>query len=259
MRISINGKFVQKIQLNGTEPEFNFGYGVFETIRTCHHIPFALSTHLQRLRRSAKNIGLKIQVTDATLKHWVEKHCQTKNEIRFKIIAVKNRIYILSIPLAIKPNLKKKGVAVNTYPITRFQPVVKGLSWVQEYRANQYALAHGYHDALLINHKKQIPEASCGNVFYIKKGIVYTSDKQILYGITRGVALRLLKNDTRVVFTMPTLNKLITADECFITSTISGIIPVVRIDEKTISTGKPGPITLQLLSKYEEYVETTCK
>jgi branched-chain amino acid aminotransferase len=43
-----------------------------------------------------------------------------------------------------------------------------------------------------------------------------------------------------------------TADEAFITSTTRELSPVVRIDDRVIGTGKPGPITLRLLQAYRK-------
>jgi branched-subunit amino acid aminotransferase/4-amino-4-deoxychorismate lyase len=43
-----------------------------------------------------------------------------------------------------------------------------------------------------------------------------------------------------------------TADEVFITSTTRELSPVVRIDDRTIGTGKPGPITRRLLDGYRK-------
>ncbi|MBI4407681.1 MAG: aminotransferase class IV, partial [Candidatus Kerfeldbacteria bacterium] len=87
MRISINGKFVPHLVLTGDEPEFNFAYGVFETIRTYRQQPFALTEHLQRLRRSADSIALPITPTNETLTQWVQQHCVATDELRIKLIA----------------------------------------------------------------------------------------------------------------------------------------------------------------------------
>jgi branched-chain amino acid aminotransferase len=50
-----------------------------------------------------------------------------------------------------------------------------------------------------------------------------------------------------------------TADEAFITGTTRELSPVVRIDERVIGTGRPGPITLDLLKRYRKHAWETTK
>ena len=50
-----------------------------------------------------------------------------------------------------------------------------------------------------------------------------------------------------------------TADEAFITSTTRELSPVVRIDERVIGSGTPGPITLDLLARYRRYARETTR
>jgi branched-subunit amino acid aminotransferase/4-amino-4-deoxychorismate lyase len=49
-------------------------------------------------------------------------------------------------------------------------------------------------------------------------------------------------------------SKFHTADECFITNTTMEIMPVTKIDKKTIGTGRPGPVTAALLQAYKKEV-----
>ena len=44
------------------------------------------------------------------------------------------------------------------------------------------------------------------------------------------------------------------ADECFLTSTTREVVPIVRVDDKTIGSGRPGPVTKQLLQAYRAEV-----
>ena len=48
------------------------------------------------------------------------------------------------------------------------------------------------------------------------------------------------------------------AEECFLTGTAAEIIPVVKIDGRTIGTGKPGKITLDLLKRYRDLTRNGC-
>ncbi len=78
----------------------------------------------------------------------------------------------------------------------------------------------------------------------------------ILVGITRNVVIDLaIKAGMKVKEEQMTRYDLYVADECFLTGTAAGIIPVVRIDGRKISSGKPGNITRSLLEKYHEFTK----
>lgn len=254
MRISLNGKFVPEIRLRGDEPEFNFAYGVFETLRTYHGKPFELAAHLQRLRRSAQAIELNISASNQQLIHWIEEHCSTETELRIKLIAAIDHIYILSQPLTLSPTASTKGVAIGLYTLRRHQPAVKSLARIQEYLANAQALQRKQHDALLINERKEVYECAQANFFCVKDDVIYTPHHFILAGITRSVVITLAEQHYTVKQKRLHLDEVLLADECFITQTSSGILPVVKIEARRVGSGKPGMVTKHLMELFAEYV-----
>ena len=71
-------------------------------------------------------------------------------------------------------------------------------------------------------------------------------------GITRGVVLDLAKKgkisaQERLI----TRHEIFSADECFLTGTAAEIIPVVKIDGRTIGDGKPGTITKRMMKNFK--------
>jgi branched-chain amino acid aminotransferase len=72
-----------------------------------------------------------------------------------------------------------------------------------------------------------------------------------LYGITRRVVMDIAE-ESGIAVAEPNLTRydMFNADECFLTGTGAEIIPVVKIDGRTIGTGKPGPLTLKLVERY---------
>lgn len=260
MPISINGKNVDSITLTGTEPEFTHGYGVFETLRSYYGRPFHIQEHLDRLRQSAADMQLTIAPDDATLTKWITNHCvgvQTPtDDLRLKIIAAVDRIYILSQPLSVDPDIYNIGVSVDLQTVERWQPTVKSLSYYQEYLAHERAAAAGHHDALLMNHNQEITEGAYANFFCVKNDVISTARYSILQGITRNIVISLLEPYYTVEQRKVLLDEVMIADECFLSQTSTGILPVVKIDNHIIGTGKPGPITQQAMTMFEEYVQT---
>ena len=72
-----------------------------------------------------------------------------------------------------------------------------------------------------------------------------------LYGITRSTVIDLAR-EGGISVSEPNLSRydLYVADECFLTGTGAEIIPVTKIDGRSIGRGKPGPITRDLVKKY---------
>ena len=72
-----------------------------------------------------------------------------------------------------------------------------------------------------------------------------------LYGITRQVVMD-LGSQSGLKVGEPNLTRydLFNADECFVTGTGAELVPVVKIDGRVIGTGKPGPVTENLVAQY---------
>ncbi len=76
--------------------------------------------------------------------------------------------------------------------------------------------------------------------------------------MTRAVIFELAK-DLGLSISEPDMTRydIFTADECFLTGTAAEVIPVVKLDTRTIGDGKPGPVTLKLIEKFHELTAST--
>ncbi len=103
MIIFVDGQLVDEIRLKGDEPEFNYGYGVFETMRTYHGKGFLVPEHLERLQRSANDIHLTLPQSPAQIATWLEHgiaqaYQALNQDMRVKLI-VGVHVYIMATPL----------------------------------------------------------------------------------------------------------------------------------------------------------------
>ena len=101
-----------------------------------------------------------------------------------------------------------------------------------------------------------LTEGSGYNAFIATGGTIRTpTDRAILAGISRAMVL-----DLAGQLDIPAYEEdlqpydLYTADECFFTSTPFSVLPVTRVDHRSIGDGRPGPITHQLLAAWSEAV-----
>ena len=110
-------------------------------------------------------------------------------------------------------------------------------------------------EALMLNHKGEVAECTVDNVFLVREGRLLTPpiNAGILEGITRQAVIELARDLDIDVCEIPlTKHDIYIADECFLTGTASEVVPVVKVDSRTIGEGVPGPITRELSTRFQK-------
>ena len=109
----------------------------------------------------------------------------------------------------------------------------------------------------MLNPWGHLTECTTSNFFFVEEGRVLTPSLEcgILAGITREVVILLARQHGMIVEEgkWPP-EQLETAREAFITGTIKGVMPVTRLDGKSVGDGKPGPMTQKLMGLYHDYL-----
>lgn len=258
MIISINGKITDenKAKILVTSNAFLFGYAVFETVRTYKGKVFRLDDHMGRLYMSADIMGFKPKwAFDKTYKEVCKVLAKSKwKEAKIRIILSMNYLIIMVEPLKEKSaSMYKKGVKLVSFHGKRNIPHAKKLSDAFCFLAKQHAKNCGAYEALLVDSKTYVRECAYANVFWVKGGELHTTNKDILFGITRETVIELAEGSC--VFEGIKYKNILDCDEVFITQTTSRIIPVVEIDGQKIGTGRPGPVTKKLMQKFDKLVK----
>ncbi|MGA1020633.1 MAG: aminotransferase class IV, partial [Candidatus Puniceispirillales bacterium] len=112
----------------------------------------------------------------------------------------------------------------------------------------------GFDDTWMIE-DDTITEGTSNNAYIIKDGVIITRhlSNDILHGITRASLLKYAQSQQMKIEERPfTLDEALAADEAFVTSASTYVMPVVSIDGQDIGTGKPGEHTLALRQMYIE-------
>ena len=130
-------------------------------------------------------------------------------------------------------------------------------NYISSILALQEAVREGYDEALLLDSDGMVAEGSGENIFIVRNGIIYTPElTSALEGITRDTVLQLaLKEGYNVVEKRITRDEVYIADEAFFTGTAAEVTPIRELDNRTIGSGTPGPVTQQLQSSYLDLVE----
>jgi branched-chain amino acid aminotransferase len=259
---------------------FLYGEGVYETLRTYNGQSFLFDRHMRRLRNSAGMIALPIPLTDGQLHDRFAETVRAAGlgdspdrEAYIRILVTRGIGELTydpaatptpSIVVIVKPNVDppreafERGVKVSLVGVVRnhpgtVNPLIKSNSLLNNALAMQEALRHGSFEGVMRNYKGELAECTQSNLFIVKDGAALTPplDAGLLPGITREFLFEI--GATAGIPVREAVLKdadLLGADEAFLTSTTREVVPIVRVDDRAIGKGTPGPITQALLEAY---------
>ncbi len=256
---------------------FQFGDGVFETIRVYGGKCFALEEHLERYRRSMRELAIPITDADAELVgvfyELIEKAEIADGVIYFQLTrGTSPRSY-----LPPKINLPHLSVVIRDVPIhTDWQEngiraaLVEDIRWLRcdvlslnllgSVLAADQARKAGAKAAIFCRKDGDVvTEGHNANFFLVKDGVLWThpADNLILNGVTRA----LIREKLAPALNLTVVEKkfspdfVLKAEEAFLTSTADEIVPVTGLDRQPIGDGQPGETTRRLLAAYHDLVK----
>jgi len=257
MIISINGNIVdeKKACVSVTSESFLFGFAVFETVRTYNRKVFRLDDHLARLYVSADIIGFKpkwgFKKTYEEVVKTLEENKRWK-EAKIRVILSKDDLIVMIDKLQEKPEeMYRDGVKCVSFYGKRNLSHAKKLADVFSYVAKAYATSCGAYESILVDEKTYVRECAYANIFWVNGGELYSTNKEVLFGITRETVIELAE---KCLFEGIKFKSLLNADEVFLTQTTSGILPITEINGQKIGNGRPGPVTKSLMKKFNKLV-----
>jgi D-alanine transaminase len=273
----INGKFVslEDLVIPIDERGHQFGDGVYEVIRVYSGKPFMLEEHIDRLMISCQAIRLPLTHNKDDFKELIVmaieksqlKECNVYLQIT-RGISTRQHLFPdvpVSISMTVRPaspisqEVREKGQTAIFHEDERWANCyIKSLNLLPNILAKQTAYEAGCFEAILVR-DGFVTEGTSSNVFMVKDGKIYSTplSKHILHGITR-MAVKKCAERLNLEFIEKhfTPEELVVADEVFITSTTSEVMPIVKVNDQPIRDGKPGEITKRLHQQYLELVST---
>ena len=224
--------------------------------------------HLARLRRNCAAIFIDFPMSDAALTLQAQRlvvangHTDALLYVQLSRGAAKRDH---GFPSAARPTLvmtvrrfdfvqriaqQATGVKVITVNDMRWQRVdMKTTGLLANVLAKQDARAAGAFEAWLISADGIVREGGSTNAYIVKDGAIITHplSAHILPGIARAMLLQLARAaQMTVVERTFTLDEALAADEALLTSTTAPLLPVVRIDDRPVGDGTPGPVAARL-------------
>lgn len=280
--VYVNGGFVPQSSaaISVLDHAVLYGDGVFDTVFGWRGRIFRLDEHVERTFQSMAAIALAPPFTRGELRDLVLEAARRNGFENAYIKWIVTRgvngrplmdpagctanLIIITQPYIERVSAERSalGISLKTVAWRRpsgqvLAPQVKSLNYLNLVMAKIEAKAAGADEALLLTLDGYLCEATGCNVFLVKGRRLLTPKRDILVGITRNSVIDLAPG---LGFTIEEgdfgLYDAYTADEIFVCSTAGGLLPVCRIDGRTVGNGTPGAAFAQLSTAYRALVDS---
>lgn len=281
--VYLNGEFVPEkdAKVSVYDHGLLYGDGAFEGIRVYSGRVFKFREHIERLYRSAHAMMITLPITQDEMAEAVLKTLRTNGikdgYVRITVtrgvglgldprVCNTATVVIMTDKLSLYPEeMYRDGLQVVTVstrvpPAQSLEPRIKSLGkYVINIQAKIEANRVGAGEGLMLNTEGYVAEGTGDNIFLVKDGKFVTPPPYagILEGITRNTVIDLARDmGIATEESLFTLFEVYVADECFLTGTAAEVAPVVKVDGRTIGSGRPGPITGRLTEAFHALTKT---
>jgi D-alanine transaminase len=272
--VYLNGEYLPQSQAKVSvfDRGFLFGDGVYEVIPIIQGKLVDLDYAIQRLGRSLGEVAMDwpcpADTVCSVLQELIKRNEVVEGSVYLQVtrgVAERDFAYPANTPSTLMAYtssrnlldnpLARTGVAVISVPDLRWQRRdIKSLNLLAQCMAKQQAVLHGAFEAWMIQ-DGFVTEGSSSSAFIIKDDRVITRalSNAILPGIRRRVIIELVEKNAMQLELRPfTLAEAMQADEAFLSSATTLVLPVVSVDGQNIGDGKPGALTSKLRALYIE-------
>lgn len=264
----MNDKFMpaEDARVSVSSPGFFYGWGLFETMRSYNGKIVYLDAHLQRLEEGCLKIGIELKHSAANLKQLVKKAVRINGfkDAYVKLILWKDAPNTGLLILAKNyqpPPLQnyKEGFSAAVSSLRQAESLglarIKTISRLLYELSLKEADSQGFDEALILNNRGYICEATRSSIFLVKNSELFTPslDCGCLGGITRKVIFDFAKvHKIKAYECNLTIRDLFEADEAFLTNSLMGVMPLVSVEKQQIGKGaKYFKLTKFFMEKYK--------
>ncbi len=275
----LNGQFIplDQARISPLDRGFLFGDGIYEFIAYYNGRPVGFNQHIERLFNGLHSIGIESPLTKADWRVHCDRLLQDNDTSTSGVYIQVSRgadtkrshsfpegvtptVFIMLVDMPSGEDLheqREKGLRIISEQDRRWRNCdIKSTALLGNILHFQHAVGGGYDETLLFNTDGELTEGAASNVFAVIDGEVVTPqlDGQKLAGINRQIILDVLRGKTNIPVRedVVTLEQARGADEIWFSNSAVGIIPVVEMDGKSVSQGRPGPIFQQVATLFEQ-------
>lgn len=266
----LNGSIVAEkdAKLPITDLSVTRGYGIFDYFRIVKKKPFLLDDYLDRFIKSSEYTGIKIPISRSEIKEVINELIKKNNlensGVRMILTGGASTnafdpsepnflmIYENSFPPS-GPDYDN-GIKLMTHHYQREWSRIKSINYFTVVHLLPTIRSKSASDVLYYYNGKVL-ECSRSNFFIIRNDKIITPVENILLGVTRKKVIELSRLNFEVEERDVSLEEALAADEAFVTGTGRKILPVVKIDDTVIGSGKPGKVTQRVSSIFDVFEE----
>jgi D-alanine transaminase len=278
----VNGRYLPRAQacVSVEDRGFQFADGVYEVCEVKGGRLIDERRHMARLERSLREVRIARPMSAAALAV-VLRETVRRNRVRDGIVYLQITrgtarrdfpfppaetrptvvVSARSTDQARLAQLAAEGVAVVTMPDIRWGRVdIKSVALLPNVLAKQAAREQGAREAWLIDAAGRVTEGASSNAWIVSRdGKLITRElgNDILPGITRAVVIDAIRGQGLAFEERAfTVEEAYAAREAFLTSASQTVLPVTRIDGRSVGNGAPGPVATALRREFHRYAES---
>jgi branched-chain amino acid aminotransferase len=272
---SIDGRLVpaRLARISVIDNSFLYAEGLFETLLAVDDRLIFAKRHMTRLVSGAKVIGLKLPVSISQLRRWMiqaaSRHPARYKKVRLTVTSGDSARWIG------RPGKPRVVISVSEHqlPVEPYRLLlsdlrvdqkspfrrIKTVSYAIQAAAFRRAIERGYDDALLLNENRRVAEVTSANIFWVRRNTLYTSPLSAgcLDGVTRKAVIAVAgRLKIPLVERNETFERMVTADEIFICSSLKLVIGVTEIAQgKRQYRISEGPLTVRIREYFREIID----
>ncbi|RYH08206.1 D-amino-acid transaminase [Tropicimonas sp. IMCC6043] len=273
--VYVNGEYLpeEEAKVSVFDRGFLFADGVYEVTSVLGGKLLDFEGHARRLRRSLDELDMptpeamddlleihrelvaRNSIVDGMVYLQITRGAPADRDFAFPGAEVPPTLVLFtqSKPGLAESPAAERGIRVISIPDIRWgRRDIKTVQLLYPSMGKMMAKAAGADDAWMIE-DGAVTEGTSNNAYIVKGGKIITRNlgTEILHGITRAAVLRFAREAQMEVEERPfTLAEAQEADEAFITSASTFVMPVVAIDDATLGDGTPGPVARRLREIY---------
>lgn len=277
MLVYLNGSFVpqEEARVPVTDRGFLFADGVYEVARVYGGEPYLMAEHMHRMANGLKALKIRQpdlqEIEDAARRLLSENGVDGDGTVYVQVTRgaaprkhafppadTPPTVYVAAQPYTDHPDSYfQDGVTAYLVPDNRWGRCdIKSIALLPNVMANEAAHAAGGFEALFVK-DGVVVEGSHSNLWGVRDGrlVTYPASNYILPGITRAKVFELaaelgIPAEEGMIFE----HEIHEFDELFLSGTTTEVMPVVKVDDRTIGNGRPGPVATRLQKAYRDAV-----
>jgi len=265
----LNGSYmpIEEVKISPLDRGFLFGDGIYEVIPSYHGKTVGFGPHIARMNDGLNAVEIKLNWSDDQWRDLCTTLCEKNGNGNLGIylhvtrgadnkrhhaypVGVEPTVFAYTFEIPEPPvpdrNTVKPYTCSTAHDLRWHRCNIKSIALLGNVMHFQQGHQKGDGEVLLYNDNDELTECGACNAFVVKDGVVATPplDSQILPGITRALALKVLREEGSIPVEerIVTMDEVRNADEIWIASSSKELAPVIKLDGNPVGDGKVGKV-----------------